>query len=142
MGAEDGIANAPVTCTMPDRHFVNVHPDPEHVTSINANAELQVSNPEWYGPYLEEGECYNTPRSAVNVDEACAAMGLDTLSPANVGERPYYRQLVYDHWVLFDNKLRAIKGVNIDLDLKGVKPIRFPPYRLSPVKVAAMKELV
>ena len=42
----------------------------------------------------------------------------------------------------FSMTLRAIKGVEVDLDLSGVKPIRFSPYKLSPVKVAAMKTLV
>ena len=54
----------------------------------------------------------------------------------------YYADLVYKFWILFDNKLRAIKGVEIDIDLGDMKPIRFSPYRLGPVKFAAMKELV
>ena len=73
---------------------------------------------------------------------ACNEMSLDDLSEDKKDEREYYADLVYKFWVLFDNKLRAIKGVEIDLDLGDVKPIRFQPYRLSPVKVAAIKELV
>jgi len=38
---------------------------------------------------------------------------------------------------LFDDKLRAIAGVEIDLDLGDVKPIRAHPYRWSPAKVQA-----
>ena len=128
--SEDGrIGCAPVKSTLPERHFANIHPNPDHVTVRDSNASLQISDPEWYVPYLEEGESYHTPRSAANISKACEEMGLDKLSVENQGERPYYADLDYDHWVLFDNKLRAIKGVDIDLDLQGVKPIRFPPYR-------------
>ena len=69
-------------------------------------------------------------------------MSLDELSEDKKDERQFYVDLVYRFWVLFDDKLRAIKGVEVDIDLSDVKPTRFPPYKLSPVKVAAMKELV
>ena len=142
MGAHDTrLDKAYVRSFKPERHFVNIHDNPDHVTVVDTNAILQKSNPEmyhWYGPYLEEGESCKTPRTPVNVAKSCDAMGLNNLSVDKLGEKSYYEQLVYDHWVLFDNKLRAIKGVQIDLDLNGVKPIRSPPYRLSPVKVAAI----
>ena len=35
-----------------------------------------------------------------------------------------------------------LKDVTIDLDSQGVKLIRFPPYILSPLQVAVMRELV
>ena len=131
-----------VTQAVNTRHFVNVHAQPDYVTKRDANSELQRDQPEWYGPYLEEGERYQTPRTAENVAKACDAMGLNTLAEEHKGEREYYAKLVYDLWVLFDDKLRAVKGVKIDLDLGDLKPIRFAPYRLSPTKVAAMRKLV
>ena len=73
---------------------------------------------------------------------ACKAMGLDDLPEKDRGERKFYVDLVYELWVLFDDKLRAIAGVEIDLDLGGVKPIRAHPYRWSPAKVQAGRELV
>ena len=54
---------------------------------------------------------------------ACKAMGLDDLPEKDRGERKFYVDLVYELWVLFDDKLRAIAGVEIDLDLGDVKPI-------------------
>ena len=54
----------------------------------------------------------------------CAAMGLNKLSAAIQGKRLYYERLVYNQWVLFDDKLCAIKGVNIGMDITGVIPIR------------------
>ena len=41
-------------------------------TKHDANAELQKSQPNWYGPFLEEGECYHTERSEPNGDDAIA----------------------------------------------------------------------
>ena len=58
-------------------------------------------------------------------------MGLNALAEADLDERPFYRQFIYDHRFFFDDKLRAIKGVEVDIDLGDVKPIRHPPYRLS-----------
>ena len=116
--------------------------DPSYVTKENSNAELQKEQPNWYGPYLEPGERYKTERSPKNVAKACKEMGLDDMSEEKKGERQFYADLVYRLWVLFDDKLRAIKGVEVDLDLSDVKPIRFSPYKVSPVKVAAMKALV
>ena len=36
----------------------NIHPDPDLVAKRNSNWEKQQSDPEWYGPYLDEGETY------------------------------------------------------------------------------------
>ncbi len=47
-----------------------------YVTKVDANASLQKSDPEHYGPYLEEGESYQTPRTAENVENACKEMGV------------------------------------------------------------------
>ena len=122
MGGEDALLGRVKPTPRPHRHFVNVHPTPSHATKHDANSELQKSDPEHYGPYLEEGERYNKPRSHENVEAACEAMGLNALADEDKDERPFYRQLIYDHWVLIDDKLRAIKGVEVDIDLRDVKP--------------------
>ena len=57
------------------------------------------------------------------------------------GERKFYADLVYELWILFDGKLRAIAGVEIHLDLGDVKPMRAHPYRWIPAKVQAGREL-
>ena len=57
-------------------------------------------------------------------------------------EKKFYADLIWELWILFDDKLRAIAGVEIDLDLSDVKPIRAHPYRWSPVKVQAGRALV
>ena len=59
-----------------------------------------------------------------------------------VGERQYYRDLIYELWLIFDGLLRAIKGVEISVDLSGAKPHRTQPYCWSPAKVAAGKKLI
>ena len=38
--------------------------------------------------------------------------------------------------------MRAIRGVELDLDLSGVKPIRLQPYRWSPVKMEGGRKLL
>ena len=38
--------------------------------------------------------------------------------------------------------MRAIRGVELDLDLSGVKPIRLQPYRWSPVKMESGRKLL
>ena len=50
-----------------------------YVTKVDSNASLQESDPEHYGPYLEEGESYQTPRTAENVEKACKEMGVYTM---------------------------------------------------------------
>ena len=122
-------------------HFVNTHPDPNLLHARDSNAELQRTQPEWYGPFLAEGECYTTPRTKENVAAACKAVGLDELSAEDAGERQFFADLIRELWVLFDGKLREIAGVEIDLDLSDVKPIRAHPYRWSPAKVKAGREL-
>ena len=67
---------------------------------------------------------------------------MDDLPEKDRGERKFYVDLVYGFWILFDGKLRAITGVEIDLDLGGAKPIRAHPYRWSLAKVQAGRELV
>ena len=42
-------------------------------------------------------------------------------------EQAFYRELVYDLWVLFDGKLRSVKGVLIDVDTHGIPPIHLHP---------------
>ena len=124
------------------RHFVNVHPDADMLHKHDSNAELQRTNPELYGPYLAEGETYKTPRTRENWEKACRAVGLDDLSDEDKPEREFYANLLWELWVLFDDKLRAIAGVEVDLDLSDVKPIRAHPYRWSPAKVQAGRQLV
>ena len=124
------------------RHFTNVAPDPERLRQRDTNLEKQQTQPEWYGAYLEEGECYQTPRTKENWHKACAELGLDELPAEDAAERDFYANLVWDLWILFDDKLRPISGVEIDLDMSGVKPLRAHPYRWSPAKVAAGKQLI
>ena len=51
-----------------------------YVTKVDSNASLLKSNPEHYGPYLEEGESYQTPRTtAENVEKTCKEMGVCTM---------------------------------------------------------------
>ena len=71
------------------RHFFNIHKQPDHEAKYDSNAELQRAEPNWYGPYLEEGERYHTERSPENVARACKEMGLDDLSEDKKGERDY-----------------------------------------------------
>ena len=96
----------------------------------------------WYGPYLDEGKKYHTPRTEENVAKAAEDMGLNDLNSELVGERQYYRDLIYEFWLIFDGLLRAIKGVEINVGLSGVKPHRTQPCRWSPAKVAAGKKLI
>ena len=122
-------------------HFINVAPEPNQLFSGDLNSEAASRDPAMYGPYLAEGESYKTPRTPENVAAACKAMGLDDLPEKDRGERKFYVDLVYELWVLFDDKLRAIAGVEIDLDLGDAKPIRAHPYRWSPAKVQAGREI-
>jgi hypothetical protein len=124
------------------QHVFNIHPEPESVADYHSNRQLQADQPFLYGPYLSEGESYQTPRTVENVDKACAAAGLDELPERHKSERDFYRDLIYELWILFDDKMRSIKGVEIDLDLDHVKPIRLPPHRLSPAKTEIAKALV
>jgi len=48
-------------------------------------------------------------------------MGLDDLAEKDRGERKFYVDLVYDLWILFDDKLRAIAGVEIDINLGAIE---------------------
>ena len=41
-------------------------------TKHDANAELQKSQPNWYGPFLEEGECATTRRDARRTSPSAA----------------------------------------------------------------------
>ena len=49
-----------------------------YATQVDSNASLQKSDPKHYGPYLEEGESYQTPRTIENVGKACKEMGVFT----------------------------------------------------------------
>ena len=66
-----------------------------YITKVDANALLQESDPEHYGPYLEEGESYQTPRTAENVEKACKEMGVYTMMDDS--EQEFFRSLVYRH---------------------------------------------
>ena len=50
-----------------------------YVPKVDSNASLQKSDPGHYGPCLEEGESYQTPRAAENVEKACKEMGVCTM---------------------------------------------------------------
>ena len=76
-----------------------------YVAKVDSNASLQKSDPENYGPYLEEGESYQTPRTAENVEKVCKAMGVYTMMDNS--EQEFFRSLVYRHWRLFDDKRQA-----------------------------------
>ena len=123
-------------------HVYNIHPESEYMCSYHSNKQLQVEQPHLYGLYLSEGETYCTPRTSENVTKACAAAGLNELPERYKGEREFYCDLMYEFWVLFDDKMRSICGVEVDLDLDHVRPIRLPPHRLSPAKTEIAKALV
>ena len=125
-----------------NRHFTNISPDEGTLRQRDANAKEQLADPSRYGPYLLEGEQYKTLRTRENWEKACKELGLDELEAEDQGERAFYADLVWDLWILFDDKLRPIHGVEVDLDLSGVKPIRAHPYRWSPAKVAAGRKLI
>ena len=125
------------------QHVFNIHPEPGSVADYHSNRQLQAEQPFLYGPYLSGGESYQTPRTAENANKAaCAAAGLDELPERHRSERDFYRDLIYELWILFDDKMRSIKGVEIDLGLDHAKPIRLPPRRLSPAKTEIAKALV
>ena len=66
MACEDKIDHLACKPKRPLMHITNIHKEPGHVTKWDANARLQKSDPEWYGPYLQEGEKYHTPRTKEN----------------------------------------------------------------------------
>ena len=55
--------------------FRNIDPEPDRRARYDSNANLQAGQPLWYGPYLDEGECYAKARSQENLDEACKKDG-------------------------------------------------------------------
>ena len=59
-----------------------------YATKIDSNASLQESDPEHYDPYLEEGESYQSPRTAENVEKACKEMGVYTMMDNSEQEFP------------------------------------------------------
>ena len=99
------------------------------MADYHSNGQLQLEQPLLYGPYLSEGESYQTPRTAKNVNKACAAAGLYELPGRHKSDREFYRDLIHEFWILFDDKMKSIKGVKKDLDLDHAKPIRLPPHR-------------
>ena len=113
----------------------------QHYATADANAELQKTKPEWYGKYLEEGEHYATPRTPDELEKVYKEMKLDELPEDKRHLVRRFRELVYEFWVLFDGKMRAVKGVELDLDLSGLKPIRDQPYRWAPHKVVEGKKI-
>ena len=143
MDAEDSRSKEPPRRkTYHHKLFNNVHPDPEGRAVRDSNKELQESDPENYGPYLEEGECYKLPRTQANVTKALEDMGVFKLTGEKEGEQEFYRKLVYDKWILFDGKLRAVKGVLIDIDTHGIPPIHLHPYSWNPTKTEKGKKLI
>ena len=111
-----------------------------YITKVDSNASLQKSDPEHYGPYLEEGESYQTPRTAENVEKACKEMGVYTMMDDS--EQEFFRSLVYRHWRLFDDKLGSVHGAELSFSFPGVKPIVMHPHRWSPVKMEAAQKLI
>ena len=83
--------------------------------NYHSNSQLQAEQPEYYGPYLPEGERYVTPRTPENLDKACAAAGLDELPERYKGERGFYRDLMFEFWILFDDKCGASVGWRLTL---------------------------
>ena len=123
--------------------FRNLCKAPDEKARWDSNSALQKSDPENYGPYLDEGESYAKPRSKENLDEACKTMGLDEEHIEQwVGEREYYRKLIYDHWIMFDGRNRKVLGVEIDIDVDGITPINLHPYRWSPAKMEAFGPII
>ena len=121
-----------------ERHMRNTADT--YITKVDSNASLQESDPEHYGPYLEEGESYQTPRTAENVEKACKEMGVYTMMDNS--EQEFFRSLVYMHWRLLDGKLRSVHGVDLSFSFPGVKPIAMHPHRWSPVKREAAQKLI
>ena len=97
MGGEDALVGKAKPASRPHRHFVNIHPEPFYTMKYDANLKLQKLDPEHYVHYLEEGERYNKPSNRANVDVACEAMGLNALAEEDLDERPFYRQLIFNH---------------------------------------------
>ena len=69
------------------------------------------------GPSISQRQKTRTPE---NLDKACEAAGLEELPERYKSEREFYRDLMYEFWILFDDKMRSICGVEIDLDLDHV----------------------
>ena len=124
------------------QHVFNTRPEPDSVAGYHSNRKLQVEQPLLYGPYFSEGESYQIPRTAENVNKARAAAGLDELPERHKRERDFYRDLIYELWILFDEKMGSIIRAEVDLNLDHAKPIRLPPHRLSPAKTEIAKALV
>ena len=143
MDAEDTRSHEPPRRkTYSQKLYNNVHQDPECRAIRDSNKLLQESDPENYGPYLDEGERYHTPRTAENVAKACKDMGIDDFVGDKEGEKEFYKKMVYDKWILFDGKLRAVKGVLIDIDTHGIPPIHLHPYSWNPSKTEYGKKLI
>ena len=149
MGEEDHdaetrrtVRNASTPTSAPFGQFTNVHPDPLAVAHWDSNKALQASDPENYGPYLEEGEKYNIPRTNDNFQKACTSLGLNALPKDCEAVKGELQKIIYDRWILFDGKLREIKGVKVDMDMGDTKPIRVHPYRWSPAKTAIARQLI
>ena len=65
----------------------------ECYSRADANAKLQKSQPEWYGPYLDEGEKYLKPRDAENLAKAYEEMKLDDIPLKYAHLRPQIEEL-------------------------------------------------
>ncbi|MEC8731054.1 MAG: reverse transcriptase family protein, partial [Actinomycetota bacterium] len=106
----------------------------------------EAEDPTRFGPFLFPHEEYQRLRTKENVDEVCAITGIDD-ARERYGSSVYdsLRELVYTHWILFDDEnLRAVRGVAVDINTEGARPIAVPPHRLgnNPEKVQAAHDLV
>ena len=123
------------------RHLANLAETYE--VGPDNNADLQRSDPTLYGPYLKEGERYQTPRTEANVRAAVVKSFPQYEDDSTSAElKEFWYGIVYRHWILFDDKLRAVHGVLLDLDLEGEKPIRMQPFKWSPKKMIEGKKLL
>ena len=144
MSAQDGRPHdaSPKRPAARNGTFVNVHDKPTEKASFNSNEALQRSDPTWYGPYLDEGRKYHTERSQANFNKVCKVLGLEDLPDDCKSVQQELKDMIYDHWLIFDGEMREVKGVKVDLDMGHVKPIRVHPYRWSPAKTAIAKGLI
>ena len=71
------------------------------------NAQTEPADPTKYGPYLDVDEEYNVPRTTENVDAVLKQCGGDSILETHGKEtHAKVRSLIYEHWVLFDEKFR------------------------------------
>ena len=117
-----------------------------HVAPTSRSNVLEKTDPARFGPYLEDGEEYQMHRTTENVDKVLEQCGGEAILKEHGADTlQHVRELIYEHWLLFDEKFRAVRAADVDIDVfDTVQPIRVPPHRLghNPDKVAAAKKLV